>query len=125
MKYTNGTSLGTNYMCNLSGLGQLGIGKILTANFPPFSNICLRFARWDIPLIEVHKPTGGKHQYVKCKRHSKRVPGPVIGVSLSEPHTSVTALLDVCVCLFACDHIPKFLIERTDTYISNLDTCTC
>ena len=23
------------------------------------------------------------------------------------PHTSVTALLDACVCLFVCGHIPK------------------
>ena len=123
MKYTNGTSLGTNYMCNLSGLGQLGIGKILTANFPPFSNICLRFARWDIPLIEVHKPTGGKHQYVKCKRHSKRVPGPVIGVSLSEPHTSVTALLDVCVCMYACMRVAIHQKFKLSEQVSNLHTC--
>ena len=42
-----------------------------------------------------------------------------IGASLSEPHTSVTALQDACVCLSAyvrtCGHIPKILIERTDT----------
>ena len=31
----------------------------------------------------------------------------VIGASLSEPHTSVTALLDACVCMFVCGHIPK------------------
>ena len=53
----------------------------------------------------------------------------IFGASLSEPHTSVTALLDPCVCmyvcLFACGHILKILIERTDTYISNLDTCAC
>ena len=30
-----------------------------------------------------------------------------IGASLSEPHTSVTALQDVCVCMSACGHIPK------------------
>ena len=37
----------------------------------------------------------------------------VIGASLSKPHTSMTALLGVCVvcmlyvCLFACGHIPN------------------
>ena len=33
----------------------------------------------------------------------------IIGASLSEPHTSVTALLDACVCMSACacGHIPK------------------
>ena len=39
----------------------------------------------------------------------------VIGASLSESQTSVTALLDVCVCMYvcmyvcmsACGHIPK------------------
>ena len=31
----------------------------------------------------------------------------IIGASLSEPHTSVTTLLDACVCMFACGHIPK------------------
>ena len=29
------------------------------------------------------------------------------GVSLSEPHTSVTALLDTFVCMSVCGHIPK------------------
>ena len=41
-------------------------------------------------------------------------------VLVSEPHTSVTALQD------ACGHIPKNLIEQTETkvtYISNLHTC--
>ena len=37
----------------------------------------------------------------------------VVGVSLSEPHTSVTALQDVSACmhvgLSACGHIPKNL----------------
>ena len=36
----------------------------------------------------------------------------VIGASLSEPHASMTALLDVCVCMYVCmsarGHIPKF-----------------
>ena len=34
---------------------------------------------------------------------------PLIGASLSEPYTSVTALLDscVCICLSVCGHIPK------------------
>ena len=43
-----------------------------------------------------------------------------IRASLSEPHTSVTALrMCVCMsaCLFACGHIPKILIERTDVQI--------
>ena len=31
----------------------------------------------------------------------------IIGASLSEPHTSVTALRRACVCLLACGHIPK------------------
>ena len=26
----------------------------------------------------------------------------IIGVSLSEPHTSVTALQDTCVCMYVC-----------------------
>ena len=39
----------------------------------------------------------------------------IIGVSLSEPHTSGTALQDECVCMSACGHIPKISIERTDT----------
>ena len=26
----------------------------------------------------------------------------IIGASLSEPHTSVTALLDACVCMYVC-----------------------
>ena len=42
-------------------------------------------------------------------------------MSLSEPHTSVTALQDTCmcmsVCLFACGHIPKIEIERTETKV--------
>ena len=36
----------------------------------------------------------------------------VIGATLCEPHASVTALLDACVCKYvcmsACGHIPKF-----------------
>ena len=31
----------------------------------------------------------------------------IVGASLSEPHTSVTALLDTCVCMFVRGHIPK------------------
>ena len=31
----------------------------------------------------------------------------LVGASLSEPHTSVTALQDACVCMSACGHIPK------------------
>ena len=31
----------------------------------------------------------------------------LIGASLSEPHTSVTALRDACVCMSVCGHIPK------------------
>ena len=38
----------------------------------------------------------------------------IFGASLSELHTSVTASLDACVCMFACGHIPKIQIERTD-----------
>ena len=39
----------------------------------------------------------------------------MIGASLSEPHTSVTALrMCVCmsVCLSVCGHVPKILNER-------------
>ena len=38
----------------------------------------------------------------------------MIGASLSKPHTSMTALQDTCVCLFACGHIPKIQIEQTE-----------
>ena len=44
-----------------------------------------------------------------------KVSAVVIGASLSEPHTSVTALRTcVCmsVCLSVCGHIPKILNER-------------
>ena len=52
-----------------------------------------------------------------------------IGASLSEPHTSVTALLNACVCMCVCLRVAiyrKFkLNERIQryTYISNLHTC--
>ena len=40
----------------------------------------------------------------------------VVGVSLSEPHTSVTALQDESVCmhvgLSVCGHIPKFKLNE-------------
>ena len=39
----------------------------------------------------------------------------IIGASLSEPHTSVTALctcMCMSVCLSVCGHIPKILNER-------------
>ena len=37
---------------------------------------------------------------------------PLIGASLSDPHTRVTALRDACVCMYVCmyvryDHIPN------------------
>ena len=35
----------------------------------------------------------------------------IIGASLSEPHTCVTALR-TCVCMSVCGHIPKILNER-------------
>ena len=39
----------------------------------------------------------------------------IIGVSLSEPHTSVTALLDACVCMYVCLWpYTENLNERTD-----------
>ena len=42
--------------------------------------------------------------------HLRIVMMSIIGASLSEPHTSVTALQKVCVCplacLLACGHIP-------------------
>ena len=50
--------------------------------------------------------------------------GELIGASLSEPHTSVTALLDACVCMHvcmsACGHIPK---NKLSEQVSNLHTC--
>ena len=48
---------------------------------------------------------------INPKYHNK----PCFGASLSEPHTSETALQDACVCMSACGHTPKILIERTDT----------
>ena len=53
----------------------------------------------------------------------------IIGVSLSEPHTSVTALQDACVCMSVCLLVAiyrKFKLnkqKRRYTYISNLHTC--
>ena len=47
----------------------------------------------------------------------------VIGVSLSEPHTSETALQDACVCLLTDGHMLKIWVKRTDMCISNLHTC--
>ena len=43
----------------------------------------------------------------------------LIGVSLSEPHTSVTALLDVCVCL----HVSIYRKFKLSKQISNLHMC--
>ena len=43
----------------------------------------------------------------------------LVGASLSEPHTSVTALLDACVCLRVAIYRKFKLSER----ISNLHTC--
>ena len=48
----------------------------------------------------------------------------VIGASLSEPHTSVTALRTwVCmyVCLSVCGHIPKILNERVNFNITKIE----
>ena len=39
--------------------------------------------------------------------HNNSCTEGLIGASLSEPHTSMTALLDVCVCMFVRGHIPK------------------
>ena len=52
----------------------------------------------------------------------------VIGASLSEPHTSGTALQDPCVhvCLFVYDRVAiyrKFTLNEMDTYIPNLYMC--
>ena len=50
-----------------------------------------------------------------CKYAQNIIPYLVIGASLSEPHTGVTALRTcVCmsVCLSVCGHIPKILNER-------------
>ena len=40
------------------------------------------------------------------KERFKTLLWELVGVSLSETHTSGTALWSVCVCLFACGHIP-------------------
>ena len=46
-----------------------------------------------------------------------------IGVSLSEPHTSVTALQDACVCMSVCVWpYTKILIERTRRSLMKVDT---
>ena len=54
-----------------------------------------------------------------CRREVNQNPGNMpglrqrlVGASLSEPHTSVTALQD------ACGHIPKILIEQTETKVT-------
>ena len=50
----------------------------------------------------------------------------VIGASLSEPHTSGTALQDPCVFLFVYDRVAiyrKFKLNEMDTYIPNLHMC--
>ena len=41
----------------------------------------------------------------------------IIGASLSRPHTSEIALQDACVCMSACGHILKILIERMETKV--------
>ena len=45
----------------------------------------------------------------------------LIGASVSEPHTSVTALRDACVCMSVCGHIPKIKFNKG---ISTLHTCS-
>ena len=53
-------------------------------------------------------------------------PSQMIGASLREPHTSVTALPDACVCPVRVAIYRKFKLngyELTYTYISNLHTC--
>ena len=53
----------------------------------------------------------------------------LIEASLSEPHTSVTALLNACVCMYVCIRVAiyrKFKLNEQKpryTYISNLHTC--
>ena len=55
----------------------------------------------------------------------------IIGVSLSEPHTSVIALRVACVCMYVCLRVAiyrKFKLNEwiqryVYTYISNLHTC--
>ena len=46
-----------------------------------------------------------------------------IGASLSEPHASVTALRDTCVCLFAAIY-RKFNLTNRNEGISTLHTCS-
>ena len=45
----------------------------------------------------------------------------LFGASLSEPHTSETAMQDTCVCMSVClrtwGHTLKFLIQRTNIYV--------
>ena len=83
-------------------IGTVGNWKDSDGKFPSFLQHLPRVCQVGHTIDRCISLLGGKHQYVKCKRHSKRVPGPVIGASLSEPHTSVTALLDVCVCMYVC-----------------------
>jgi len=50
----------------------------------------------------------------------------IIGASLSEPHTSMTALQDVCVCMYVCLLVAiyrKFKLNERMRRISNLHTC--
>ena len=46
----------------------------------------------------------------------------IIVVSLRELHTSETALQDACVCMSnpTCGHMPKILIERTDSKFAHM-----
>ena len=49
--------------------------------------------------------------------------GELIGASLSEPHTSVTALLDACVCMYVCLHVAIYRKFKLSKRVSNLHTC--
>ena len=48
----------------------------------------------------------------------------IVGASLSEPHTSVTALLDACVCMCrVCLRVAIYRKFKLSERISNLHTC--
>ena len=50
----------------------------------------------------------------------------LIGASLSEPHTSVTALRDACVCMYVClrPYTENFNLTNRNESISTLHTCS-
>ena len=47
----------------------------------------------------------------------------VFGASLTEPHTSVTALLDACVCVYVCLREAIYRKFKLSEQVSSLHTC--